>query len=226
MPEFALGWRPPEDRSHERRYAMAAAMPTVPTPVVIGIPWYANFDRPQDWAGAKWIGLGDWGQVRGGHAVCIRPPAIKDVASAWQHYNQGREGACVGFATSRAATLFNRKLFDGFSLYRAAQKRDDWPGENYSGTSVNAGLDTLRLEGAWPVRAGRVTGPVLKEGISGFVWARSVDEVKQALGSNEAFARVLNSWGPAYPAEVRISWDALARLMKEGGEFAAPSDRP
>ena len=63
-----LGWRPPEDRSHEQRYALATAMPTRPSPVVIGIPWYSAFDRPQQGVDrAWWIGLGDWGSVRGGH---------------------------------------------------------------------------------------------------------------------------------------------------------------
>ena len=176
--------------------------------------------------GAMWIGRGsNWGSKRGGHAVCLRPPAIADVQSAHAHFNQGREGACVGFATSRAASLFNRKLYDGFALYKRAQTRDPWPGEAYSGTSVEAGLNTLRLDGAWPVRAGVTTGPVAAEGITHFYWARSIDEIRQALGSSEPFARLLNSWGTTWPREVRIPWEALDRLLREGGEFAAPVDK-
>ena len=41
-----LGWRPPEDRSHERRYALAAAMPSVACPVVMGVNWYTAVDKP------------------------------------------------------------------------------------------------------------------------------------------------------------------------------------
>ena len=232
MPEHPLGWRQPDDvyrLRYEGMYALAPELPALPgpTPVVIGVNWYSAFDRPARGSdGAMWIGRGtSWGSKRGGHAVCLRPPAIADLDSAWRHYNQGTEGACVGFATSRAASLFNRRLYNGFSLYKRAQTRDPWPGESYSGTSVEAGLNTLRLDGAWPVRAGVTTGPVAGEGITHFYWARSVDEIRQALASNEPFARLLNSWGTSWPREVRVPWEALERLLREGGEFAAPVDR-
>lgn len=225
MAEHGMGWRPPADRSHETRYALATHEVARPSPVVIGVAWYAGFDTPVRKDGAWWIGLGEWGRVRGGHAVCLRPPLVRDVASAHAHFDQGTEGACVGFAASRAACLFNRKLYDGFPLYRAAQRRDPWPGEAYDGTSVNAGLDTLRLEGAWPVRAGRTTGPRLKDGVQSFWWARSVEEVMRALGTTEPYARLLNSWGTEWPAEVRVPWEAIDRLVREEGEFAVPVDR-
>ena len=41
------------------------------TPVVLGCHWYRNFDAPQHDGGAWWIGRGDLGTVRAGHAVCI-----------------------------------------------------------------------------------------------------------------------------------------------------------
>ena len=229
MPDFPLGWRPPADRSHEKRYGITGHFPDIPSPVVIGIPWYSAFDSPVQRDGAWWIGLGDWGRVRGGHAVCLRPPQLADVASAWFHYNQRQEGACVGYATSRAATLFNRRIYDGRSLYLAAQRRDPWPGSSveeprYEGTSVLAGLDTLRLDGAWPVRAGRVTGPRAADGIQNFYWCDSAEQVGHALDS-KAYVRVLNSWGRGYPREVRLPMEAIDRLIREEGEFAVPVDR-
>ena len=222
----ALGWAPPKDRSHELRYALVDAMPAVPSPVVIGVNWYTAFDRPaRDANGIYWIGRETaWGTRRGGHCVCLRPPAITDLVGAQVHWNQGREGACVGFGTSRAASLFNRRLYDGFGLYNAAKKRDEFPGEDYSGTSVNAGLKTLQVQGAWRVTpSGSV--PYLKDGCQSFLWARSVDEVAAALKSSEGFVRILNSWGMGYPAEVRMPLEAVARLMSEGGEFGVPVDR-
>jgi len=229
LSEFSLGWRPFEGpKPWEQRYGLAEAMPALPgpVPVVIGVNWYGGWDRPVRGSdGAMWVGRGDWGSKRGGHSVCLRPPSVADVDSAWAHYNQGREGACVGFATSRAATLNNRKLYNGFELYKRAQTRDPWPGENYSGTSVEAGCNTLRLDGAWPVRAGVTSGPVAAEGIVNFYWARTVDEIRRALGSSEPFARLLNSWGQGYPREVRVPWEAIERLLREGGEFAAVVDR-
>lgn len=40
-------------------------------PVTLGVNWYTNFDRPVYKSGRAWIGLGDLGTLRGGHAVCI-----------------------------------------------------------------------------------------------------------------------------------------------------------
>jgi len=230
MTERALGWRPPVDRTHETTYAMRTiGVPSLPTPVVIGIPWYTNFDRPQrDPAlmDVYWIGRGDLGSVRGGHCVCLRPPSRAEIVGTWQHYNQNSEGACVGFGSSRAAGIMNRRLYDGFALYHEAQKRDPWPGENYSGTSVNAGMQTLRQVGAWPIKNGAVTGPVLKDGIMSYSWAANADEVAKALHSTEGFVRILNSWGRGYPYEVRMSLETLDFLLGLEGEAAIPIDRP
>jgi len=232
MAEHALGWREPDPSYravYETKYALAAAkMPDKAVPVVIGINWYTQFDRPVRGSdGAFWIGAGaSWGTKRGGHAVCLRPPAIADLESRWKFANQGREGSCVGWACSAAQDLNNRRLYSGFPLYERAKTRDPWPGSDYEGTTVEAGLNTLRLEGAWPSRNGVTTGPVAADGISGFLWARSVDEVRDALKTTEPFARLLNSWGTGYPREVRVPWQAIDRLMREGGEFAAVIDRP
>lgn len=224
MSDLPLGWRPPKDRTHEQTYSMSKlAAPATPTPVIIGVPWYTAFDRPEkDADGIYWIGRGNLGTVRGGHAICLRPTDLTDPAMAWQHFNQGREGACVGFATSRAATLFNKRLYYGYPLYKAAQQRDPWPGDNYSGTSVNAGLQTLRLNGAWRTE----TKSFLKDGIISYGWADNTDQITQALHTTHPFVRVLNSWGTAYPREVRMPLEVLARLLREEGEAGVPLDRP
>jgi len=224
-----LGWREPEQRDYEVKYAIDTfgELPG-PVPVVIGIKWHTNFDRPEkDSDGTWWVGRGDLGGVRGGHCVCLKPPTVTDLPGAWGHYNQGAEGACVGFGVSRAATLFNKpELFNGFKLYYAAQKRDPWPGTNYSGTSVEAGLNTLRLDGAWPMRAGVTRGPQRQWGIRSFGWAKSGDEVLKALGSREEWVEFLNSWGAGYPNVVRMPVRVLDNLLKEGGEAGIPVDMP
>lgn len=220
-----LGWRPPVDRDHETRYALSTAMPEMPCPVVIGIPWYSAFDRPEQRDGVYWIGTsGNWGTVRGGHCVCLRPPMVPDVVGAHRAYDQRQEGACVGFGTSRAASLYNGAIYDGFSLYYAAQKRDEFPGEAYSGTTVNAGLQTLRIDGAWRLTP---SGPVAtrRDGCKSFLWASTALEIADALKTGEGFVRILNSWGLNYPAEVRMPLEALARLMSEDGEAGVPVDR-
>lgn len=224
--DFPLGWVPPADRSHEDRYLLTSQMPAGNCPVVIGIKWYSGFDRPKrDSSGVYWIG-GDstWGQIRGGHCVCLRPPTVPDLVGAHYYWNQRTEGACVGFGVSRAASLYNRRLYDGFGLYRAAQKRDEWAGENYSGTSVNAGLNTLRLDGAWRVTE-RGSLPFSQDGCSSFLWARTSSDVLAALKSDEPFVRILNSWGLGYPAEVRITIKDFDRLIDDGAELGVPVDR-
>ncbi|MCR4443198.1 MAG: hypothetical protein QHH10_12970 [Peptococcaceae bacterium] len=40
-------------------------------PVTLGVNWYSNFDVPQKVGGSYWIGLGNLGYIRGGHAVCV-----------------------------------------------------------------------------------------------------------------------------------------------------------
>jgi hypothetical protein len=68
-----------------------------------------------------------------------------------QVLDQGREGACVGFAwaAERAARPVPRPTTDADALavYRAAQLVDEWPGEAYSGTSVLAGAKVAAQQG-------------------------------------------------------------------------------
>lgn len=63
--------------------------------------------------------------------------------SSW--LDQGREGACTGFAVSHeaAARPVEVKNIDNalaYKVYKRAQQLDIWPGENYSGSSVLAAM--------------------------------------------------------------------------------------
>lgn len=96
----------------------------------------------------------------------------------WQEgvaLDQGSEGACVGFAWMGEAlaepampepqpmvAAANRRAI---SYYKMAQKLDDFPGEDYSGTSVLAGAKVMKREG-W---------------IEGYRWCFSIDEVRDAV---------------------------------------------
>lgn len=64
-------------------------------------------------------------------------------------YNdQGREGACVGFAWSHELSAKPKIIAtdDAFAqrVYKRAQQLDPWPGEDYSGTSVLAGAKAVQ----------------------------------------------------------------------------------
>ncbi len=68
--------------------------------------------------------------------------------------DQGREGACVGFAWSHELAAAPVKVPTdndvGLRIYREAQKIDQWPGEAYSGTSILAGAQVAKSLGYIP----------------------------------------------------------------------------
>lgn len=72
----------------------------------------------------------------------------------WQgapHLNQGREGACVGYAWAHEGGAdpirksVNRTVAQ--SIYNRAKQLDAWPGTNYEGTSVLAGAKAVKERG-------------------------------------------------------------------------------
>jgi hypothetical protein len=111
---------------HVEKYPVRALAVTPKVPVVLGINWYSNFDDPVKAGTRYWIGRGDLGYIRGGHAICTRPYGVTDPISWWEFYDQGTEGACVGFSCSRMMSLLNRARYAGRWLYREAQIVDEW----------------------------------------------------------------------------------------------------
>lgn len=232
-----LGRRVPTDWRHAERWPLTAAtIPAKPVPVTIGVSWYENFDSPQrDSRGRWWIGHGDLGSVRGGHCVCLEPgdPAVgmgeQDTDSWWAFYDQGAEGACVGFGSSRMMSLLNRKRYNAPWLWDRAKEADEWPDTNPgddNGTSVRAAMDVLRNGHAL---AG-TTAQRLSEGITANRWATKVEQVLGALRSPASermgAVRVLNSWGKeGYPHRVWLPLDVLQRLLDEDGEATVVVDR-
>jgi len=234
MIERPLGRREPSNWVHTARYPLTAAtVPTTPVPVVLGVNWYSNFDRPvMGNDGRWWIGRGDLGHVRGGHAVCLQPQSLRDSKAWWTYYDQGAEGACVGFAASRAMTLLNRKRLDARWLWNRAKEIDEWsetnPGDD-NGTSVRAAMDVLRRVGHVPIHRGAARPVDPAEGISENRWAQSVDEVLACLQSpiceTLEGVPVRNSWGPDYPWLVWLPLHTLDRLIREDGEATMMTDR-
>ena len=96
-----LGRRPPSDWKHVDKYPLTAATaPEKPTPVVIGVNWYVEFDKPQGRPGSVLDrARREAGKILGGHCVCLKPRGHTDPVAWWDFYNQGTEGACVGFGT-------------------------------------------------------------------------------------------------------------------------------
>ncbi len=66
--------------------------------------------------------------------------------------DQGREGACVGFSVAHELRAVPLKVpavdtAMAMRLYKRAQQIDPWPGEDYSGTSVLAGVQAAQEQG-------------------------------------------------------------------------------
>lgn len=83
--------------------------------------------------------------------------------------DQGQEGACTGFSATNflnAEPIMGRLGNDyAFEVYKRAQQLDEWPGEDYDGSSVNAACKVLRERG------------FIKE----YAWARTFDEIHKWL---------------------------------------------
>jgi hypothetical protein len=88
---------------------------------------------------------------------------------AW--LDQGQEGACVGFSWTHELAAFPvvvKGVDDEFArgIYKEAQKIDEWPGEDYSGTSVLAGAKTVQANGY----------------LDEYRWGFGVDDALRAIG--------------------------------------------
>jgi hypothetical protein len=232
--ERPLGRREPTDWRHVDKYpitALSAAETPKGVPVVIGVNWYTDFDRPQRVGNRYLIGrdAANLGHIRGGHCVCIKPERMADPTDWWRVMDQGSEGACVGFGSTRAMMLLNRRRYDAFWLYYEAQKVDEWVGEDYDGTSVRAGMDILRDVGHRRTLKHRTYDVNPNDGIAANRWATSVDDVLTCLNSPrfaaDGLVPILNSWGGDYPHYAWMPLDTLQRLLDESGEATIITDR-
>lgn len=98
-------------------------------------------------------------------------------------YDQGREGACVGFGESLLMSILNRTLFDAIWLYREAQQIDEFndtpPAE---GTTLSAGFDVLREKGHRRIVAGIPLPAMIEDGIVAVNrWLTTSDEGRTAI---------------------------------------------
>ena len=248
--DVRLGRFVPDDWRHVERYpitALAESRRPTRVPVVIGVNWYREMDHPEKDArsGEQFIvrgGAATLTEVRGGHCVCLEPGGEPD-QPAWQvFYDQGKEGACVGFGWSRCMTILNSgQRYAARWLWDRAKETDEWPetkpGDN-QGTSVRAAAETLVAKGHvdWQDKYADDDNterarykPDVTDGLKVFRWATSVAQVHEALANPRAdelnAVPILNSWGEDYPHRVWLPDDVLERLIQEDGEIAIPTDR-
>lgn len=244
-----LGRFIPDKWEHVEKYPLTALAPQdLPTksPVVVGVNWYSEFDSPAQDAksGEHFVaraGAGSLTAVRGGHCVCLEPGGEPDPEAWWDFYDQGAEGACVGFGWSRCMSILNGELYVARWLWDRAKESDEWPETNPgddNGTSVHAAGDVLaglghvdwddKYAGDDHTKRAGYTADV-GDGIKRFRWAQSVEDVHRVLENPRAdelgAVPFLNSWGRGYPHRTWMPDDVLQRLMGEEGEVAVPTDR-
>lgn len=182
-----------------------------------------------------WFGNGWWGN-QGSLPHCV--------GYAWTHYLED------GPITHKGAAPIIQPAY----LYREAQKLDEWPGENYAGTSVRGAAKFLQRAGKigsylWAfdmetvVRTLLTTGPV----VVGTNWYesmfypdyRGIVKVDGPIAGGHAYlangvntqkrmVRFKNSWGREW-GENGYFWmgfDDLSRLIREDGEACLAVEVP
>lgn len=168
--------------------------------------------------------------------------------------DQGNEGACVGFGISHELKAYPAEVqgvtYDSaMEIYHEAQKIDEWPGENYSGTSVLAGLKTAKAKGffdeyRWTFSLDELILGVGHNGpaVMGTVWYDGMYTPTKCCGriyptgsvvgghcyllvsvdvKREVFT-MLNSWGPGWGNNGRaeIGFADMDTLLQNQGEAA------
>ena len=179
-----------------------------------------------------WWPSGWWGD-QGASSRCV--------AFSFEHWVQDGPVAAPGDPTDQG-------LWDA---YRWMQRNDQWPGENYDGTSVRAGAKYHQQRGdiavyrwAWDIHT--VVQALLEAGpvVVGTVWRSGMftpdtDGVIRPTGSDAGghayllngvntrtgYLRVKNSWGRhwANGGHAYISVDDMAGLLADRGEACLPT---
>lgn len=180
--------------------------------------------------------------------------SVARVKSIW--LDQGQEGACTGFGEEHVMALSPwpqaTSNEQARNVYYEARRHDEWPGEDYEGSSVNGAM-----------RAARNLGR-----IHSWYWARTADESRHGLSyhgagemgswwysgmwdtDGEGFIHptgeqvgghayavsgynwlngsryyvIENSWGPGWGrnGQARIWEEDFIQLLNDDGEFAFP----
>lgn len=185
--------------------------------------------------------------------TAAKPRSYTWGCSLW--LDQGVEGACTGFsvaheAAAKPVTVQGISYSTAMAIYRRAREIDEWPGEDYDGSSVLAaikagkergwfteyrwafGIDDLRM--AIGHKGPAVLGINWYEGMhdtdaDGFIRPTGALSGGHAILCNGYNARsdvfrLHNSWGKGWGirGECFIAGSDLARLLKEQGEACIP----
>lgn len=172
---------------------------------------------------------------------------------AWKG-NQGTTSMCVGYGWHgllRAQPLLQRTP-SPIEIYQGAQRNDEWPGEDYEGSSVRGGAKALQASGqiqsyGWAFDVGTVINWLATNGpvVLGTYWYKSMftpDAIGMvalkgirsgghcylAIGYDDKLEVVVcqNSWGKTWGKKGRfyLRYADLDRLIKEDGEACTATE--
>lgn len=172
--------------------------------------------------------------------------------------DQGAEGACTGFATAHEAAALPIVVpgitdATGLEVYRRARQLDEWPGEDYEGSSV-LGAVKAAVERGW-YREYRWAfsemdlrlaighhGPAII-GVNWYAGFMDPDTTGRVVMTGDVVGghaicvrgfnvrtglyRLRNSWGRAWGlfGDCFLSTTDMARLLREDGEACIPVRR-
>lgn len=178
-----------------------------------------------------WWPHGQWGD-QGNFPRCV--------AFAWLHWTED------GPKTHKPFKAGSGFKFDPIQIYDECQKVDEWPGEDYGGTSVRAGAKVLQARGViisyhWSFTLEDTINALLNQGpvVMGSNWYESMFNpdsdgfinvsggiagghayVLDGVDMAKEFVRIKNSWGRAWGKSgfAYIRFADLERLILEQGE--------
>ena len=97
-------------------------------------------------------------------------------------YDQGSEGACVGYSQSIMMSIINRRMYDALWLYKEAQKIDPWPETPpEGGTDLNSAFKILHTRGHRRIYAGESKPENPVDGIAAYRWTTYVNDIRAAI---------------------------------------------
>ncbi len=196
-------------------------------------------------------------------AYLLRPAASRRTSRYWSDNgwwgDQGRTSQCVAYAWTHwledgpVAQRGTPPCIKPAVLYRAALEVDEWPGEDYDGTSVRAGAKVLQARGFiasyhWAYRAVDVVNTLLEIGpvVLGVNWYQRMDTpdregvirvggrlegghavVANGVNTATGLVRIKNSWGRSWGRDGRcwLPITDLERLLGEDGEACLARER-
>lgn len=175
--------------------------------------------------------------------------------------NQGSTSECVAYAWIHwleDGPIYHpptpQPILQPNPVYREAQKIDEWPGENYNGTSVRAGAKILQQQGfikqyLWAYDLNTLINTVLNTGpvVVGTYWYRNMFFPNRRTGIIRASGRIAgghayvingvdtrrrlfrikNSWGRSWGLNGRafISFNDMAKLIRMRGEICLATEQ-